>query len=110
MVSVGDTAEEILVTLGRRLAAHRLSLGLTQADLAARSGISKPTVERLEKGEARLRMDALVRVCMTLGLVTGFDALVPEVVLGPQALARGEVLPKRARKSHRAKIQWGDEK
>ena len=44
------TNEEVLAEMGRRLAAARIRLRLTQAELAAKAGISERTCRRLEKG------------------------------------------------------------
>jgi len=105
-----ETAEEILKDLGVRLSELRLSRGLTQEDLAQRAGVSKRSLERLEKSEGNPRLSVLVSVCQVLGLVQGFDALVPAVELGPMALAAGKSLPKRARKAMKKKaVRWGDE-
>jgi len=105
-----DTTEEILKDLGMRLSEQRLARGLTQEDLAWRAGVSKRSLERLEKNEGNPRLSVLVSVCQVLGLVQGFDALVPTVELGPMALAAGRSLPKRVRKSMKKKtVRWGDE-
>lgn len=101
MFEATDTVGEILSGIGVRLAEHRLSRRLTQEELAQRAGLSKRTVERMEKASADVRLSAFVAVCQALGLIEGFDALVPAVELGPLALARGERLPKRIRKSSR---------
>lgn len=104
-----DTVDEILSGLGVRLAKHRLSRRLTQEELAQRAGLSKRTVERLEKATSNVRLSAFVAACQALGLTEGFDALVPAVELGPLALARGERLPKRIRKaSRKASAIWGE--
>lgn len=109
MLDPTDTVDEILSGLGARLTEHRLSRRLTQEELAQRAGLSKRTVERMEKATSDVRLSAFVAVCQTLGLTEGFDALVPAVELGPLALARGERLPKRVRKSSRkANAIWGE--
>jgi len=105
-----DTTEEIVRGLGVRLAEHRLSLRMTQEELAAKAGLSKRMVERLEKAESKPRLSAFVAVCQALGLTEGFGALLPPVELGPLALAKGERLPKRVRKAtRRVGIKWKDE-
>ncbi len=103
MFASTDTVDEILSGLGTRLAEHRLSRRLTQEELAKRAGVSKRTVERLETSTSDVRLAAFVAVCQTLGLTEGFDALAPAVKLGPMALANGERLPRRIRKSSRTK-------
>ncbi len=107
MFELTDTVDEILSGLGARLAEHRQSRRLTQEELAQRAGLSKRTVERLEHATADVRLSAFVAVCQTLGLTEGFDALIHAVELGPLALAKGERLPKRIRKSHqKANAIW----
>ena len=98
IISSADTPEEICFEIGRRLALIRLSVGLSQEALAVRSGVAKRTIERLERGAASLRIDALVRVCLALGRAEGFEQLLPKPELGPLALANGERMPRRARK------------
>ena len=96
--SSADTPEEICLEIGRRLALIRLSVGLSQEDLAVRSGVAKRTIERLESGTANPKIDAFVRVCQALGRADGFEQLLPKPELGPLALANGERMPRRARK------------
>ncbi len=83
MVNILDfqmaSASEACVQLGGRLKALRLSAGLTQAELAARAGVSRGTVVSLEnKGQSTL--NSLVRVVQALGLVDQLGALfLPEI-------------------------------
>ena len=110
MFSGSDTVEEILKLLGQRLAEHRKSLRMTQADLAARAGISKRSLERLEGGVANPGLDVFVRTCSALGLVDGFERLLPPIELGPLALARGERMPKRIRAKRKVSgAKWKDD-
>jgi len=111
MFGVSATVAEVIHDLGVRLAQKRIARGMTQEELALRAGVSKRTVERMEKGVSDSRLSALVSVCQVLGLTEGFGRLVPEVDLGPLALAEGKRLPKRVRKSTKVKIvKWGNEK
>ena len=71
---------------------------MTQAELAQRSGISKRSLERLEAGAGGLRIDVFFAVCGALGLIQGFESLLPEVQLSPQDILAKRMLPKRARK------------
>lgn len=52
--------------LGERIAEDRKRRELTQADLAARLGVSRQTVIAIEKGERRPTSEELVRVAQTL--------------------------------------------
>jgi transcriptional regulator with XRE-family HTH domain len=77
--------EAILQELGRRLAAARLALNLTQAAVAEQAGVGKRTLERMESGKAATQLSSLVSVCRVLGLLERLDALVPESRPGPMA-------------------------
>lgn len=74
----------ILRHLGERLARIRLQRNLTQADLAIEAGVSKRTVERMEAG-GPTQLVNLLRVCRALGVVEGFEALIPEPAASPVA-------------------------
>ncbi len=85
--SLTDAA--ILRLIGERLARLRLAKNLTQAQLAEQAGLSLRTVQRLELGEAATQLSGFVRVCRALGIVAGFDTLVPEQTASPmQQLAQ----------------------
>lgn len=67
----------ILGNLGRRLAARRIGLEFTQAELARQAGVSKHTIERLENGES-VQMANFVRAIRALGLVERIAWILPE--------------------------------
>ncbi len=53
--------------LGRALAAARQAAGLTQDQLAQASGLSRPTISRLEQGTSSISSDRLWDLASTLG-------------------------------------------
>ena len=57
------TEEEALREAGYRLAQIRLSRNLSQAELAARAGVSKRSLERLESGMGNTRLNLFFSVC-----------------------------------------------
>jgi DNA-binding XRE family transcriptional regulator len=74
--------EAIQQVLGKRLAQHRISAALTQAQLAQRAGVSPRTIVRMEGGQgADLRN--FIRVLRALDLLAGFNALVPTLPPSP---------------------------
>ena len=79
------TDEALLKLIGGRVARLRLSLNLTQQQLAERAGLGLRTVQRLELGVAATQLSGFVRVCRALGLVEGFETLIPEPVPSPVA-------------------------
>ncbi|HUN78740.1 MAG TPA: helix-turn-helix domain-containing protein [Solirubrobacteraceae bacterium] len=90
------TDAALLAELGRRLALHRLQRDWTQAELAARAGVGKATVQRAERGES-VQMSSMVRLWRALELLPGLDAAVPESIELPIARLAREQRRTRAR-------------
>lgn len=68
------TPSEVAGILGERLKTQRLSLNLTQATLAERSGIGVSTVARIESGQGGT-LDNVIRLATALGMVNHFAEL-----------------------------------
>jgi transcriptional regulator with XRE-family HTH domain len=83
--------------LANHLATWRKLRGLTQAQLADRAGISRMTVNRLERGDGAVSIETLLRTLHALGVIETLDrALDPyESELG--RLRSEEHLPERVR-------------
>jgi transcriptional regulator with XRE-family HTH domain len=96
MVDETWTDEAVLVELGRRLERRRLDRNETQAELAARAGVDRTTVIRIEQG-AGGTVKALLRILRADGLLGGVDALVPAPEPSPL-----ELLERRGRRRRRA--------
>ena len=106
--------EPLLARLGERVAQLRISKNLTQAELAQQAGLGLATVQRLEQGAAATQLAGFVRVCRVLGVVDGFDALLPAPQASPLAQLKLQGKPRqRASKAKTAKPAapwtWGDE-
>ncbi|MBW8806245.1 MAG: helix-turn-helix transcriptional regulator, partial [Catenulisporales bacterium] len=54
--------------LGRRLRRHRLDLGLSGLEVAARAGVTQPSVSKIERGMMLPSAEVLERVLGVLGL------------------------------------------
>jgi transcriptional regulator with XRE-family HTH domain len=110
------TEDALLMELGGRLAKMRLERNLTQAQLAEQAGISKRTVERLEKG-ASTQLAGFVRVCRVFGILDRFETLLPEPIPSPilQLKLRGKqrrrasTSKKKEAEGTAKKWRWGDE-
>ena len=90
----------ILSEIGDRVSCSRLERNLTQAKLAEAAGISKRTIERMEKGES-VQLTSFVQILRVLDLLGNLDTLVPR--------AATEVPRKRAssvRRSRRSDDVW----
>lgn len=66
----------ILSEIGERIGHCRLERNLTQAKLAQAAGVSKRTVERMEKGES-VQLTSFVQILRALDLVGNLDAVIP---------------------------------
>jgi transcriptional regulator with XRE-family HTH domain len=72
----GDGSGALLRTLGKRARERRLGLRLPQVDLAARAGVSRDTIVRLERGDV-VGTEALARVAIALGAEAELEQLFP---------------------------------
>lgn len=54
--------------IGRTIAEARLERGLTQADLAKRTGIDRTYLARLEAGHSTVQVDRILDLLGTLGV------------------------------------------
>ena len=84
-ISPNLTDDALLSALGERIARLRLAKNLTQQQLAEQAGLGLRTVQRLELGAAATHLSGFVRICRVLGLVEGFDTLIPDEAASPIA-------------------------
>ena len=104
-----STLSETKTELGQRLRAYRLSLNLTQAQLAEKSGVSLGAIKSFERcGSASL--DTLLSLLKVLSLLGNIDALIPALGLNTVALHDLGHQRQRARKKKKKEtMPWGDE-
>lgn len=108
------TDETVLSELGRRLAARRVAMRLSQAELAEKAGLGKRTVERIEAGQSS-QLTSWIRLLRVLQLLPALDALLPSDEIRPMDLLerRGQ-RPQRVRKRESddgeegSEWTWGD--
>ena len=92
--------DALLAELGQALAARRIALNLTQAELADQAGIGKRTVERVEAGHS-CQTAALIRILRVLELLTGLARLIPPAGPGPMDLLKRKGRARRRASSKR---------
>ena len=105
------TDEAVLADLGRRLARHRLDLGLTQAELARQAGVGRATVERLEGGHST-QLTSLIRILRVLDKVDALVEMLPEPGLRPIDIVRqksGQRQRAAGRRNKDTPWEWADE-
>lgn len=114
-ISGQQSDDTILEEIGRRLAALRIALNLTQAQLAEKAGVSKRTVERLETGTSATQLTAFVRICRALDVIDSLNTVLPEAEPEPMVLLRRKGRPRqRVRSSQSSSAEqkpwsWGEE-
>ena len=93
-----QTDKSALALLGRRMAAFRIRCNWTQAQLAEQAGVSKGTVEHIERGDS-VQVLNLIKILRVYGMLDAFLAIFPDDSPSPmQILRMGEVKArKRAR-------------
>lgn len=68
--------------MGERLRQARLRRRVPQTELAARVGVSRETISRLEQGDAKVSLSVLARVLGVLGFEEDLDLLAGKDELG----------------------------
>lgn len=58
----------LLNTIGSNVRAHRRALGLSQEELAARSGLHRTYIGGIERGERNISVLNIERVALALGI------------------------------------------
>ena len=116
-----QTAESALALLGRRMAAFRIRSNWTQAQLAEQAGVSKGTVERIERGDS-VQVLNLVKVLRVCGMLETFLAIFPDDAPSPmQILQMGKVQARKRVRNPRNSVnavsavcdtpwEWGEDK
>lgn len=62
-----NSTESFAIDIGERMKALRLGQSMTMDDLAARAGVSRAMISRIERGEASPTAQLLARLCSALG-------------------------------------------
>jgi transcriptional regulator with XRE-family HTH domain len=83
--------------IGESVAGWRKLRGLTQAQLADRSGVSRDTLGRLERGAEGVSLENLLRVLRVLGILDGLPRSVDPYQSDIGRLRADEHLPHRVR-------------
>jgi transcriptional regulator with XRE-family HTH domain len=71
---------------------------ITASEVAARAGVSRPTLQRLERGSLQVSLAVLARVLEVLGLDDGLDVLATSDELGERLSDARLTRPRRSTK------------
>ncbi|MHA3053622.1 helix-turn-helix domain-containing protein [Acinetobacter sp. ANC 4193] len=88
--------EEVVTLIGERLRKQRLFLEMSQAEVAARSGVGVNTVSNLEAGR-NVSVENLVRIAMVLGRLHELQELFQPQLNSVNDILRYESQSKRQR-------------
>lgn len=83
--------------LAQHIAAWRKLRGLTQSQLADRSGVARGTVQRLEGAEPGVSVENLLRILRALGLLESIPAALDPLASDVGRIRSEEELPQRVR-------------
>ena len=103
--------QSYLDDIGKRIKQYRVSLNMTQQDLADKSGVSKRSISRIEQGESS-QMETFIKILMALDLIDNFDLLIPDQTVRPSFyLENNKKTRQRVRKPSNSanEFKWGDE-
>lgn len=111
-ISNYNDENSVLAELGNRIQQYRISLNLTQAQLAQQCGLSLKTIARTEMG-CDTKLSNLIKIMNVIGLSENLDILIPEPQPDYKALFEEKPTRKRARpdkkKTDNAWV-WGEDK
>lgn len=109
------SSQAALSDLGSKLKTYRIYRGLTQEDLAEKTGVSRRSIQYMENGRD-INLTTLIKVLMAFGLDSNLELLVPDSNRRPSFFVKNKgVIPQRARASKQTKqtvkkaFKWGDE-
>ena len=113
MKITGNESEQVILKeIGMRIKQYRISLNITQVDLANKCGTSISTVVRMENGEDS-KLSNYLKIMNALSLSQNIDILIPE--LQPDFKALFEQKPPRQRVKqknikNKSDWVWGEDK
>ena len=94
-ISGNQNEMTILKEIGQRIKQHRISLNITQADLADKCGISSSTEVRIENG-VDSKFSNYIKILPALNMLDNLDILIPEMQQDFKALFEEKPTRKRA--------------
>lgn len=94
--SLYPTQLRLLRALGQRLREARLRRRFTVMQVAERASVSRPTLNKVEQGDAAVTMGTYLRVLAVLGLEKGLDLLAADDPVGRRLQDAELGVPKRA--------------
>ena len=107
-----ENEKAILIELGQRIKQHRISLDITQAELAEKCGISPSTETRIENGDDS-KMSNYIKILFGLNLLDNLDVLIPEFQPNFKSMYEHKKMRKRVKKKSKdidSQWKWEEDK
>lgn len=107
-----ENEKTILKELGNRIKQYRISLNITQSELADKCGISMSTVVRIENGDD-IKFSNYIRILSGLDILENINILIPEVSADYKKIFEEKTPRKRVRQKNetgKADWTWGEDK
>ena len=100
----------ILTELSERVKQYRISMQMTQAELADKAMVSLRSIGRFEKGED-ITLSNLIKILKALGLAGNINSLVPDYEIRPAYYAEKNIKRQRVerKRDNNSDWKWGDE-
>ena len=112
-ISFYSSNDEVLSEIGKRIKSQRISMNMTQTEMAERTNLTQKTISNLENGKD-VSFTTVIDVLRCLGQLQRLDAAIPEQIIRPSQIITREKPRERASKSQAGKKEnnswkWGDE-
>lgn len=114
-INAYSSKDEVLTEIGERIKASRISMSISQKEMAERTNLSQRTISNLENGKD-VSFSTIIEVLRELGQLQSLELMIPAQVIRPSQIVelgkpRERVSSKRKQKEKIATTwKWGDEK
>ena len=96
------TNNRIEEILGKRLKEHRLQYNITQNELAIKTGMSRVSISKIERGKG-VNLSSLIEIMRGLRILENIEGLIPEQEVSPIEIIRLKNKSKKKRASTKNK-------
>lgn len=110
-ITGNESEQDIIKELGFRIKQYRISLNITQNELAGKCGISASTVVRIESGVDSI-FSNYIKILNGLGLTQNMDILIPESQPNFKAMFENKAPRQRVktnRSNQKSNWVWGED-
>jgi len=103
------TSKAYVREIAERVRKYRINKGMTQSELATRSGVSLRSISRFEQG-GDIQLGNLIKIMQALGLQANLEMIIPDVSNYPSYRVRKNPRQRvRSMNAQNRKFIWGDE-